>query len=266
MAHGSATSSWASCTARTVGAPVGGGSPAIGAKKPLTTAVRSPASGMSSVRAGPPSRLTVASQKAKSTRGLPRLAQFQSTSFAPLIDDADVVATHVEVDEGLAADVAAIGRSDQLRQRSLEPLRGTETETQERRRVVSDLAPCVEVAPHEPLQTIRWRQRMDLRQRRSHELHIPWTPGRRPVDAGQVLQHQDRAHAVVVPAHEPRHEGALDTRVDPLLVAEKPGCRLVDGDLRERARSVGQLDEPVLHQRVAAAEDPAHRLRAEPRG
>jgi len=51
-----------------------------------------------------------------------------------------------------------------------------------------------------------------------------------------------------------------------VLVAEEPGSRLVDGDLREGARPIGELHEPVLHQRVATAEDPAHGLRAEPLG
>ena len=72
-AHGSATFSCASWSGRTVGAPAGGGRPAIGAKKPLTTAVRSPAVGHGPRSRRRPSlrRTGSAARTPRSTSGLP---------------------------------------------------------------------------------------------------------------------------------------------------------------------------------------------------
>ena len=72
---------------------------------------------------------------------------------------------------------------------------------------------------------------MNLRQALADELDIARTPGRRPVRAGQILQQKDRTRAVVVPAKELREKRSLEDGIDPVLVAEEPGCRLVNGDL-----------------------------------
>ena len=76
---------------------------------------------------------------------------------------------------------------------------------------------------------------------------------------------QHRQLAVVVPAEQAREVVGLEGRVDPVLVAQEAGRRLVDRELRERSSPVRELDEPPLHERVAATGEPDERPGAEPR-
>ena len=83
--------------------------------------------------------------------------------------------------------------------------------------------------------------------------------------AAQVFEHEHRELAVVVPAEQAREIVGLEACVDPVLVPQETGRRLVDRELRERTSAVRELDEPPLHERVAAPGEPDERARAEPR-
>ena len=106
---------------------------------------------------------------------------------------------------------------------------------------------------------------MQLVERLADELDVAGAPGRRPVRVAQVFEHEERELTVVVPAEQAREIVGLEAPVDPVLVPQEAGRRLVDRELRERASAVRELDEPPLHERVAAPGEPDERPGAEPR-
>ncbi len=107
---------------------------------------------------------------------------------------------------------------------------------------------------------------MELLERGEHRLDVAGPPRRWPVRLAQVLDDENRALAVVLPREHARQERLLDLRVDPVLATQEAGRRFVDSHFGEPAAAVGELDEPALHERVAAARRPRERPNAEALG
>ena len=85
---------------------------------------------------------------------------------------------------------------------------------------------------------------------------ITVVPGRRPVRAAQILEHEQR-RIVLVQREQLGHERAAERAEDALLVADEPGRHRLRSGLHEGGPAVGELDDAVVGDRVAAALDDA---------